>query len=139
MMSYQLEWLVEARVLIVRVYGVIETLEEVRDMQRAYFQLSKDAQQPIHTIVDILGVERFPLNLRELRELLGTTDSEKFGLTLLVVNTNPLLRYTAALMLQLALPRARLRIFTALNDAIRYLQHADDTLPLLEVIAESVV
>lgn len=137
MMTYQLEWLVEARVLIVRVYGVIETLEEVRDIQRAYFQLFKDAQQTVHTIVDILGVERFPLNLRDLRGLLSTLDNEQFGLTLLVVNTNPLLRYTAALMIQLTIPRARLRIFTALSDATRYLQHADATLPLLEVIAEA--
>lgn len=136
-MAHEISWLVENYVVQLRIYGPIDDLEEVREIEQSVLTLLQDCPNPVHVVINALDVERLPKNILEARQFLRRWDGHELGWMLLVIKTNPLLRYMAVGLMQLVVTNIKLRMFGKTEDALRFLNITDPKLNLLQPHSES--
>ena len=128
-MPYQIDWYIEGRVIIEEVYGNVTIDELVRFNAEVTTLISEKGVPPVHVIVDLTRVEKYPPSLREIMGTMRKNDSAKVG-WMLIVTESPVMRFIASTIFQLA--RLKLRTFPTLPQAQQFLAENDDTLVLTQ-------
>lgn len=126
-MPASMHWHIPGRVLYQRLYGDL-TLEDIHQLNRDFLQMrASEGTGKVHSILDVRDVGEFPRQLRELNGIL-TPDATGTSGWMVVVTTNPLIRFIASVTVHLA--QLRMHTCTQVEDAERFLLHHDATLSL---------
>src|SRR5579871_3388456 len=126
-MPYSIEWYVPNRLILEKAFGNL-TIEELLRFNAEVTQIIADeGVTPVHIIADLSKVERYPSSLREIMNTMRQSNPEKIG-WMVVVTENPILRFLASTVFQMA--RLRLRIFPTMTQATAFLNEMDETLGL---------
>jgi hypothetical protein len=126
-MPYEIFWHTDRRIIQERFYGQV-TLEEIREITNRYMTLIVDGVMPVHTLVDVSSVTRYPSNLNNLRELFDPDNDPGVGWILICGANNPLLRFLSSILTQILLRKLRMRLFYSIQEALEFLCEQDPTL-----------
>ncbi len=127
-MSAEVKWYVEDRVLYLRIYGIV-TLEDIQNLNVTATSLVAASKSIVHVMVDLSEIERFPTSLATIKEFVKPTSNQQaLGWVILFGTTNPLLRFLASVVTQLAGENVRMRMLDQLSDALEFLCKQDETL-----------
>jgi len=126
-MPYRFEWYVEGRVILEEAYGNVTIEELVRFNAEVTALIVEKGIPPVHVIVDLTRVEKYPSSLREIMGTMRQKSPEKVG-WMLIVTDSPILRFIASTIFQLA--RLKLRTFATLPQARQFLAENDDPLAI---------
>jgi hypothetical protein len=127
-MPYRFEWYVEGRVILEEAYGDVTIDELIRFNAEVTQLIVEKGIAPVHVIVDLTKVEKYPPSLREVLGTMRQKHPEKVG-WMLIVTENPVLRFVASTIFQLA--RLKLRTFTTLQQAKGFLAEMDETVAMV--------
>jgi hypothetical protein len=126
-MPYRFEWYVEGRVILEEAYGNVTIEELVRFNAEVTTLIIEKGIPPVHVIVDLTRVEKYPSSLREVMSTMRQKAPEKVG-WMLIVTENPIMRFVASMVFQLV--RLRLRTFATMEQAKGFLAEIDETLAM---------
>lgn len=127
-MPCQIQWYAEKRVVYQRLYGNI-TLEDVRYVNQQSAVYLSAGIPLVHVIVNLTEVEHFPTSLGTIREMLkAPSQKDATGWVLIYGADNPLLRFVASMVAQLAGEKVRLRMVDDLAQAVEIIRQQDETL-----------
>src|SRR5690349_20430723 len=113
-MPYKIEWYVEGRVILEEAYGDVTVEELVSFNAEVTSLIANEGIAPVHVIVDLSKVEKYPSSLREVLGTMRQKNPEKVG-WMLIVTESPIMRFIASTIFQIA--RLRLRTFSTLAQA----------------------
>lgn len=126
-MPYEIFWHTDKRIIHERFYGQV-TLDEIREVIARYMILVLEGDAPVHTLVDVSSVTRYPGNLNNLREMFDPDNDPGVGWILICGANNPLLRFLSSILTQVLLRKLRIRLFYSTEEAIGFLAEQDPTL-----------
>ena len=134
-MAYQISWLVEGRVMQIIVNGTT-TVEEIQDQALSLTKYLDNGQGPlVHTFIDLLQLENFPINLSLLNNSMASTlQHSKVGWNI-VITSNRMVKFLTSLVMQLS--KVRFRTFATWEEGIAFLNDMDSTLPDLSPLHAS--
>ncbi len=123
-MPYSIEWKVKDRLILETAFGVITVEELVRFNEEVTKMIIEEGTSPVHIIADLTKVERYP-PLRDILSAMRKTAPDKVG-WMVVVTENPIMRFLASMIFQIA--RLRLRMYPTMQQAMAFLTDVDVTL-----------
>lgn len=127
-MPHRIEWRLPGRILSYHLYGDI-TLEELYEVSRRTRTLVRtEGVAPVHSIVDLHGVGKYPLKLHELRGIMNTDEHAMMGWCLIIA-PNALLRFMSSMLVQMT--HVRYRLVETAEEAEHFLAERDVTLKTL--------
>jgi hypothetical protein len=126
-MPYRIEWYIEGRVILEEAYGNVTIDELVRFNAEVTTLITEKGVPPVHVLVDLTRVEKYPSSLREIMATMRKNDPSKVG-WMLIVTESPIMRFVASTVFQLA--RLKLRTFATMAQARQFLAENDDTLAM---------
>ena len=126
-MPYSIEWYVPNRLILEKAFGNLTIEELLRFNAEVTKIIADEGMTPVHIIADLSKVERYPSSLREIMNTMRQSNPEKIG-WMVVVTENPIMRFMASTVFQMA--RLRLRIFPTMTQATAFLNEMDETLGL---------
>jgi len=127
-MPYRIQWYVEHRVILEEAYGNV-MIEELIQFNAEVTDLIVDQGiAPVHVIVDLTKVEKYPPSLREVLGTMRQKSPEKVG-WMLIVTENPIMRFVASTVFQIA--RLKLRTFATMPQAKGFLAEMDETVAMV--------
>lgn len=126
-MPYQTTWYVENRIILTRYTGIIG-VEDIHGQIDETHAMIEQGTPLIHSIIDLSEIEKWPpLNVvNEFRAMDIESVRERIGWSIIVAN-NVVLKFGSALFAPIF--NLRQRIFSNLDEALRFLQENDPTLP----------
>jgi len=126
-MPYRIEWYIEGRVVFEEAYGDVTVDELVRFNAEVTALINNEGIAPVHVIVDLSKVEKYPSSLREVLGTMRQKNPDKVG-WMLIVTESPILRFVASTIFQIA--HLKLRTFSNLQQAKGFLAEMDDTVSM---------
>lgn len=133
-MIERLEWLIEGRVILAKVVGEI-TLEKTQDMfdQVGRMIASKGEPPYVHVLYDVRQRGPISPDMLRLGQLSRLTGEVGMVGWVIIVDSQPhiIMRSLAHILAQMS--KLRLRIFTNMQEATRFLTDIDKTLSPLEI------
>jgi hypothetical protein len=127
-MPYSVSWVVPQRVLLQQFYGHV-TLDDVHDLSAESRRYQNAGIPLIHSLVDLSSVEKYPTSLVAIRSAMTRQhDPDRIGWILLVGATNPILRFFASVITQVAGDKIRFRLMDTREQALAFLREHDSTL-----------
>ncbi|MBI1258539.1 MAG: hypothetical protein GC204_13810 [Chloroflexi bacterium] len=126
-MPYRIQWYVEGRVILEEAFGDVTMEELVRFNAEVTTLIAEEGVAPVHVIVDLSKVEKYPPSLREVLSTMRQKAPEKVG-WMLIVTESPILRFVASTVFQIA--HLKLRTFATLPQAKTFLAEMDDTVAM---------
>lgn len=127
-MSQHIVWYQPQRV-VYQYYSGTVTAEDLRQGNLAAAELVRQGRPPVHNLVNALAVTRGPLSLKLLQESTSFSREPNLGWTVIVVN-DAMYQFLSSMLGQFA--GVRYHLVTSEADAIKALQHLDDTLKDLD-------
>ena len=127
-MPYRIQWYVEGRVILEEAFGDVTVEELIRFNAEVTTLIVDQGIAPVHVIVDLTKVEKYPSSLREVLGTMRQKHPEKVG-WMLVVTESPIMRFVASTVFQIA--RLKLRTFATLQQAKGFLAEIDETVALI--------
>ncbi|RMG88612.1 MAG: hypothetical protein D6712_03260 [Chloroflexi bacterium] len=129
-MTIHISWLLENRVMYVEAWGNV-SIDDVSTSTLYMVDLIEKSEHPlVHIIIVNKGIDKIPLNVIQLqratRPLLG---HPKNGWHVFVNSQNTVIDYSMNILAQLF--KTRWRKVSVLEEAITFLQDADQSLPPL--------
>lgn len=125
-MPAQSEWIVPGRILVSHFFGDLK-LEEVKaSNNEAQEWIANEGVAPVHTIVDMSGIQRYPTSLKDVRDIVRVDHPDMAGWTI-IVSGNTIIRFISSTVSQLL--RQKVRVFDGLDDAYTFLWSTDSSLP----------
>ncbi len=130
-MSYEVSWLVDRRVLYVRLYGS-HSSEEIRRLAAETRELCEEGLPFVHIISDTTEQLRAEFKMQDILNMFrgAPPPIAKVGWST-YVSLNPVNRFLFSITSQLT--SGKHRAFVTLEDAIAFLQQVDHTLPSIPV------
>lgn len=130
------EWLVQNRVVLSRLQGVVLP-EEIKRSNIEIINQCKSMKDKslIHGIIDMrhADVPIKSINLREVSALLNKDSSSELNMGwMIAISENRLLNFVFSIAMSIY--SGRMRIFKTLEEAITFLQDVDSTLPVIPPI-----
>jgi hypothetical protein len=122
-MAHQTSWYIPRRVVLQRLYGTL-TIEELKQINSEFEQCLNEGIPMVHVLVDVSGVERYPIKLHEIAQAMQHGD-EREGWVMLI-GANPILKFLGSAITQLA--KLRFRTFNTVEEAFEFLKQQDYTL-----------
>ncbi|MFW5691318.1 MAG: hypothetical protein ACOCXZ_02345 [Chloroflexota bacterium] len=119
-MPHTIDWLQTGRVIHLTLYGET-TLPEMETLGREFRRMMESGISPVHTVVDISGVERYPRDMRQLQTLLQTARHGSAGMLLVAGANSPMMRTVTTIISQLVFQRGRFRMVESLDEALSLL------------------
>jgi hypothetical protein len=135
-LSYQDRWYVEKRIALQRLWGAV-TLKDAEAARDGLERFLQEGTPLIHFLVDLYDIEQFPAHLASLRRITPNLNSPGLGWLVIYGTGNPLMRFVASTLTQVALPKLRLRMFGTLEESLVFLQGQDSTLGNLTAVSDS--
>jgi hypothetical protein len=123
-MPYTCYWYLDRRIIYNHLRGIV-TVEEAAALEDENFAHFEEGVPPVHIIVDVSDVEKLPTNISQLNRMLQRGRPPSLG-WIVMVGMNALGRVIGSLLCQAA--RVPFRTFDTLDEAVRFLQEADNTL-----------
>ena len=123
-MPYEISWSEDKRLLFTRAHGNVTVQETVQMSQIATERLA-EGNPPIHFVVDITDIQKFPTNILQLKNTVSYLRHPNMG-WLVVVGSNALLNTLGAIISQLL--GANFRTFRTRKGALDFLAQMDPTL-----------
>lgn len=120
-MAFEIQYFPEQRLILIRVGGDV-SLEEYRDISPRYWTVLQQVDTGVDVLVDLRSMGRFPTSISELRQASINLGSRKVDWVILITGDRPLLKFVATILLQLQTRNGRMRVFDALEGAIRFLK-----------------
>jgi hypothetical protein len=127
-MPYRIQWYIEGRVILEEAFGDVTIEELVRFNAEVTTLIAEKGIAPVHVIVDLSKVEKYPPSLREVLSTMRQKAPEKVG-WMLIVTENPIMRFVASMVFQIA--RLKLRTFSTLAQAKVFLAEMDETVKMI--------
>jgi len=127
-MPYEISWLVEKRVLYTRMYGYV-TGEDLRNNNADMATYVLESEQLLHTVTDATETTGTDMGLRDLQNT-QFTSVENLGWGI-YISPSKMNRFFASVITQLSKKRGRQ--FATLDEALKFLNEMDDTLPPLSL------
>ena len=127
-MPYRIQWYVEGRVILEEAFGDVTMEELVRFNAEVTTLIAEQGVAPVHVIVDLSKVEKYPPSLREVLSTMRQKAPEKVG-WMLIVTESPIMRFVASTVFQIA--RLKLRTFATLPQAKTFLTDMDDSVAMI--------
>ena len=133
-MPYKMSWLVEKRVVYTNMYGYVtgEDLEAQNKEMESYIH---ESEQLLHMINDSTNTTGTDMGLRDLQKTQFPSVAN-LGWAI-YVSPSKMNRFFATVITQLMGKRGR--EFATIEEALRFLQDIDDTLPPLHIPDKSYV
>jgi hypothetical protein len=130
-MKYRISWYLEGRVVLSEHFQA-GTAEDVAQMDAEYLALLEQSDAPlVHFIFDMSQQDSVP-DLKTMANM-QFTRHPRFGWSLVIGTLNPITRFLVSTVAQIN--KARFRSFTNREDALRFLQEMDSSLPDLRPAA----
>lgn len=130
-MNYQITWYVEGRVVLSQ-HLHTATPADVAQMDVEYLALLEQADVPlVHFIFDMSQQDSVP-DLKTMANM-QFTKHPRMGWSIVVGTLNPITRFLVSTVAQIN--KARFRSFTTLEEALRFLQDIDASLPDLMAVS----
>lgn len=127
-MPYQIEWLLEKRVLHVKMFGILAD-EDSAQIGVINSRHLEEGNAPVHILVDITGLEKFPTNLRQNSQYMDYLKSPALGWVIVVgLSNNVLAKFAVSVISQVI--HFHLAQRDNMHDALSYLASHDSTLKL---------
>jgi hypothetical protein len=126
-MPAQNEWIVPGRVLASHFSGDLQLDEVKASNSEAQVWIASAGIAPVHTIVDLSGVQRYPTSLKDVRSIVRVDNPDMAGWTI-IVSGNTIIRFISSTVTQLL--RQKVRVFDSLVDAYTFLWETDPSLPV---------
>lgn len=117
-MAYEIQWLLEKRILYIRPVGDIELEDMEASIARMQMMLD-EGEAPIYTISDNRFVGKFPSSLSILKKLM-TPHPKATGWSLLV-QENAAARFVGEMMTRFS-GQSKIKSFTTLKEALAFLE-----------------
>ncbi len=125
-MPYEISWLVDKRVIYTRMYGYV-TGEDLRNNNADMQAFVQDSELLLHTITDATETTGTDMGLRDLQNT-QFTSVENLGWGI-YISPSKMNRFFAGIITQLNKKRGRQ--FETLDEALKFLNEMDNTLPPL--------
>jgi hypothetical protein len=123
-MPYEINWSHNQQLLITRAYGNVSVQEAV-EMSAVATQRLQEGKPPIHFLVDITDIQKFPTNILQLKNTVGHLRHPHMG-WLVVVGNNSLLNTLGTIISQLL--GTNFRTFRTRKNALDFLEQVDPRL-----------
>ena len=127
-MPYRIQWYIEKRVILEEAFGNVTIEELVQFNAEVTALIANEGIAPVHVIVDLTKVEKYPSSLREVLGTMRQKNPEKVG-WMMVVTESPIMRFVASTIFQIA--RLKLRTFSTLQQAKGFLAEMDETVAMI--------
>jgi SepF-like predicted cell division protein (DUF552 family) len=127
-MPYRIQWYVEGRVILEEAFGDVTIEELVRFNAEVTALIVNEGIAPVHVIVDLSKVEKYPSSLREVLGTMRQKNPEKVG-WMMIVTESPVMRFVASTVFQLA--RLKLRTFATMQQAKMFLAEIDESVAMI--------
>lgn len=124
-MTVKISWYLEDRIIYSDYSGDV-TIDDIFNGTQQVKILAYEGTPLVHNIANMLKVDSFPKNLRQIINSIEQLDNNILGWTL-IINHNKLLRFIVSAVSQLA--KARFRIFETEDEALKFLYTVDMSLP----------
>ncbi len=120
------EWMVPGRVLLTLISGDVQLAEIQASNSEAQDWIGAEGVAPVHSIVEMNSVERYPTSLKDIRSIVRADHPDKMGWVILV-SDHTIVRFLTSTIAQLL--RQKVRTFNRLDEARAFLWQVDPTLP----------
>lgn len=126
-MPAETTWYIENRVILSRVEGeaTFQDVAEVDAELVARIRQGANFAPLVHLILDMRTMTKIPVNLVEMRKTLTHLKEPALGWTL-VIGMNPVMRFVAGMITQMA--GVRFRMFPTFEEAVSFLLSQDESL-----------
>lgn len=125
-MPCHVDWYLEGRIIHQHYVGVVVP-DEITQLQAENRVLLKAGEPPIHLLVDLLDVKRFPLSVSQIGNAFEVDlEYGKLIGTVVIITKNPVTRFLATVLTQVS--RLQFEVVEDLTTAIEYLNGHDPTL-----------
>ncbi len=131
-MPYEISWLVDKRVIFSQTSGFLIG-DDFTALNAAMEEYARMGENLIHIISDSTEVTGMDLGLRDLQKI-RFPDLPNMGWAI-SISPRQMERFFASVLMQLTNKRGRQ--FATLEEALRFLQEIDDTLPQLPMLDKS--
>ena len=128
-MPVDISWQQPQRVIYERFYDTV-TIEELTAIQQEFFQYLMDGDAPVHSIIDLRAVRDFPKSINQVRLALAPDVTGKGGRVVVVIGTNPVIRFITSMISQIAFKNAQFTFCSQLDEAFTYLRSFDSTVTI---------
>ena len=124
-MGYTIEWLVPDRLYVMNIYGDIDLDEYLEGGEKAR-EFVTSGVAPVHCILDLRGVKKFPVNMKQLNPGNTVMDEENLG-WIFIMTQNPLINFLGSVISQVT--HKHFRTVKTPEEAMTFLRRLDATLP----------
>jgi hypothetical protein len=125
-MSVSVTWKIENRLIFVDFKDSV-TIEHIEHASHMVTQYIRSGQKPVHVLVDMEGVERYPHEFGKLAGAIPHLAENNLGKTILVRKNDRLVQLMISVIRHAV--QIDLRMFDSIDKAMEFLQAADPTLP----------
>jgi hypothetical protein len=126
-MAVAVEWVLAGRVALIRLEGAIGESDLVQASTALLSGYLEGAGvQQVHLVVHTLGITEYPRNVVDFFPRIPDDPLDRVGYVI-VITTQPILRFVAAVYVKLS--RRRFRAVSTLADALTCLCEVDASLP----------
>lgn len=123
-MGYEITWYEQGRVAHVKVYGEFSLEEMHRSSQEIVADYLEKGQPPVHLLVDLLEMEKYPTQLNQVREANKIVMTHlAMGRLVIIGNMNPVVKFLASVVAQFS--RIEHRIVATPEEAMEVLRRLD--------------
>lgn len=126
-MAYDVEWLLETRIVYIRASGIVSYDELAAGIKRLH-SLYDLGKAPVHSISDGRLVKQFPTSLELIRKLMRP-HPKGTGWSLLI-QENPVTAFVSEMVTRLA-GQSRVRSFKTLEEGLEFLRTVDESLGII--------
>ncbi len=123
-MPYKIEWLREKRIMVETLLGTI-SMEEATQAANETAQFLNQGEAPVHLIVDVSHMEKFPTNVRNVRNISGYLSNPALG-WMVIVGADYLVNFISTIVSQVV--RFQLSRAETVEKAVTFLEKQDATL-----------
>ncbi len=127
-MPYHINWYQQDRVIFEKFYGDV-VVEDVRNLNAQSSKMFIAGTPLIHVIVDLSEIQSFPKSMGVIKEAIRSrADPDRLGWVMIFGTKNPILKFFASVIAQVAGERVRFRLVNSLDEAVAFLHDQDQTL-----------
>src|SRR5690349_11458631 len=123
-MPYEMRWQQEKRVISGKLYGIV-TLEDLSRWTPEILRYVQEGDAPVHLIADLHEIEKFPMSISALRNVLQRDIHPKMGWVVTLGGPSALMTFSYALA---RLFKVNLYVADTLDEAVSALRAKDSTL-----------
>ena len=124
-MPIHVDWYIPKRVIFIQLDGDI-TINDIHIMNHQLQDKLNVCEPLVHMLIDQSRIGRFPINIKEIRELLTVMRYEHFGQLIMYGKVNSLGEFVSGMVARMG--GLKLRTFKTEETALEFLMHQDESL-----------